>query len=201
MPTTHAPLVLKKKESLEQLHIAMGVPAYRLAHELRFPLYVLNTVLGGGMSSRLFQDIREKQGLAYAVYSELNLFSDTGCLTVYAGTAVETAKQVVQSVVGEFRQLKEQFIAEEELRRAKDHLKGSLMLSLESTSSRMSNLARQELYFDRFMTLDEMIDSIEAVTREQVQDIAREFFRTENIALAMLGRLGAIEVSRDDLVC
>jgi predicted Zn-dependent peptidase len=201
MPTTHAPLVLKKKESLEQLHIAMGVPAYRLAHELRFPLYVLNTVLGGGMSSRLFQDIREKQGLAYAVYSELNLFSDTGCLTVYAGTAVETAKQVVQSVVGEFRQLKEEFIAEEELRRAKDHLKGSLMLSLESTSSRMSNLARQELYFDRFMTLDEMIDSIEAVTREQVQSIAREFFRTENIALAMLGRLGAIEISRDDLVC
>jgi len=201
MPTTHAPLVLKKKESLEQLHIAMGVPAYRLAHKLRFPLYVLNTVLGGGMSSRLFQDIREKQGLAYAVYSELNLFSDTGCLTVYAGTAVETAKQVVESVVGEFRQLKEQLIAEEELRRAQDHLKGSLMLSLESTSSRMSNLARQELYFDRFMTLDEMIDSIEAVTREQVQSIACEFFKTENIALAMLGRLGAIEISRDDLVC
>jgi predicted Zn-dependent peptidase len=200
-PRTHAPLILKKKESLEQLHIAMGVPAYRLAHELRFPLYVLNTVLGGGMSSRLFQNIREKQGLAYAVYSELNLFSDTGCLTVYAGTAVETAKQVVQSVVSEFRQLKDAFIGDDELRRAKDHLKGSLMLSLESTSSRMSNLARQELYFDRFMTLDEMIESIESVTREQVQGIACEFFQTENIALAMLGRLGEIEISRDDLVC
>ncbi len=200
-PRTHAPLILKTKESLEQIHIAMGVPAYRLAHELRFPLYVLNTVLGGGMSSRLFQNIREKHGLAYAVYSELNLFSDTGCLTVYAGTAVETAKQVVQSVVSEFRQLKDGFIGEDELLRAKDHLKGSLMLSLESTSSRMSNLARQELYFDRFMSLDEMIESIENVTREQVQSIACEFFQTENIALAMLGRLSEIEISRDDLVC
>ena len=162
---------------------------------------MLNTVLGGGMSSRLFQDIREKQGLAYAVYSELNLFSDTGCLTVYAGTAVETAKQVVSSVIQEFRRLKLDLIGEDELRRAKDHLKGSLMLGLESTSSRMSNLARQEIYFDRFMTLDEMLESIEAVGREQVRDIAEEFFKTENVALAMLGRVGGIEITRDDLTC
>ncbi|MBV9155813.1 MAG: insulinase family protein, partial [Acidobacteriaceae bacterium] len=200
-PRSHAPIVLKKKESLEQVHIALGVPAYPLAHELRFPLYVLNTVLGGGMSSRLFQNIREKQGLAYVVYSELNLFSDTGCFTVYAGTAAETSKQVVNSVMQEFRHLKDELIGEDELRRAKDHLKGSLMLSLESTSSRMSNLARQELYFDRFMSLDEMLDSIETVEREEVQSIAQEFFRTENIALAMLGRLGDVHVTRDDLVC
>jgi predicted Zn-dependent peptidase len=201
VPKAHAPIVMKKKESLEQVHIALGVPAYPLAHELRFPLYVLNTVVGGGMSSRLFQNIREKQGLAYAVYSELNLFSDTGCFTVYAGTAVETAKQVVNSVVQEFRELKEELISEDELRRAKDHLKGSLMLSLESTSSRMSNLARQELYFKRFMSLDEMLDNIEAVTRDEVQMIAQEFFRPEDIALAMLGRIGEIQVTRDDLVC
>jgi predicted Zn-dependent peptidase len=201
IPKPHAPIIHKKKESLEQVHIALGVPAYPLAHQLRFPLYVLNTVLGGGMSSRLFQNIREKQGLAYAVYSELNLFSDTGCLTVYAGTAVETAKQVVNSVVQEFRQLKDDLIGAEELRRAKDHLKGSLMLSLESTSSRMSNLARQELYFDRFMSLDEMLESIECVTRDEVQAIAEEFFRTENIALAMLGRIAGVEVAREDLVC
>jgi predicted Zn-dependent peptidase len=161
----------------------------------------LNTVLGGGMSSRLFQDIRERKGLAYAVYSELNLFSDTGCLTVYAGTGIETAKQVVASVIQEFKQLKDELIGEDELRRAKDHLKGSLMLSLESTSSRMSNLARQELYFERFMSLDEMLEAIESVTREQVQAIAQEFFKTENIALAMLGRLGGIEVTREDLAC
>ncbi len=200
-PKASAPLILKKKDSLEQVHITMGVPAYPLAHELRFPLYVLNTVLGGGMSSRLFQNIREKQGLAYAVYSELNLFSDTGCFTVYAGTAVETAKQVVTSVIQEFRNLKHDLIGEDELQRAKDHLKGSLMLSLESTSSRMSNLARQELYFDHFMSLDEMLDSIESVTREEVRMIAHEFFGADNVALAMLGRLGDLQVSREELAC
>jgi predicted Zn-dependent peptidase len=200
-PKSHAPIILKKKESLEQVHIALGVPAYPLAHELRFPLYVLNTVLGGGMSSRLFQNIREKQGLAYAVYSELNLFSDTGCLMVYAGTAAETARQVLDSVVNEMRELKQNLISDEELRRAKDHLKGSLMLSLESTNSRMSNLARQELYFDRFMTPDEMLDCIEAVDREEVQQIAQESFTTENIALAVLGRTGSMEITRENLVC
>jgi predicted Zn-dependent peptidase len=201
IPKNHAPIVLKKKESLEQVHITMGVPAYPMAHELRFPMYVLNTVLGGGMSSRLFQNIREKQGLAYAVYSELNLFSDTGCLLVYAGTAAETAKQVVTSVMEELRALKQDLITEEELRRAKDHLKGSLMLSLESTSSRMSNLARQEMYFDHFLSLDEMLEMIEAVRRDEVQMMAQEFFCIENIALAMLGRLGGIEMGREDLVC
>ncbi len=201
VPRPHAPIILKKKDSLEQVHIAMGVPAYPLAHAARFPLYVLNTVLGGGMSSRLFQNIREKQGLAYAVYSELNLFSDTGCFTIYAGTGVETAKQVVDSVIHEFRQFKEDLIADEELRRAKDHLKGSLMLSLESTSSRMSNLARQELYFNEFLSMDEMLEKIESVTRDQVQAIAAEFFQPENIAVAMLGRLGDISVTREDLVC
>lgn len=201
VPKPHAPIVLKKRESLEQVHITMGVPAYPLAHELRFPLYVLNTVLGGGMSSRLFQDIREKQGLAYAVYSELSLFSDTGCFTIYAGTGVETAKQVVTSIMQEIRQIKDNPIGYDELRRAKDHLKGSLMLSLESTSSRMSNLARQELYFKDFLSLDEMLENIESVTREEVQKIAQEFFHTENIALAMLGKLGDLKVTREDLVC
>jgi predicted Zn-dependent peptidase len=201
VPKPHAPIVLKKRESLEQVHITLGVPAYPLAHKLRFPLYVLNTVLGGGMSSRLFQNIREKQGLAYAVYSELNLFSDTGCLAIYAGTGAETAKQVVTSTMQEIRKLKDNPIGSDELRRAKDHLKGSLMLSLESTSSRMSNLARQELYFKDFMSLDEMLQSIEAVTGNEVQQIAQEFFQTKNIALAMLGKLGDLEITRDDLVC
>jgi predicted Zn-dependent peptidase len=201
VPKPHAPIVLKKRESLEQIHITLGVPAYPLAHKLRFPLYVLNTVLGGGMSSRLFQNIREKQGLAYAVYSELNLFSDTGCFTIYAGTGVETAKQVVTSTMHEIRKIKEEPISSEELRRAKDHLKGSLMLSLESTSSRMSNLARQELYFKDFLTLDEMLENIEAVNRDEVQKIAQEFFRTENVALAMLGKLGDNHITREDLVC
>jgi predicted Zn-dependent peptidase len=108
---------------------------------------------------------------------------------------------VVESVIQELRTLKQELISNEELRRAKDHLKGSLMLSLESTTSRMSNLARQELYFDRFMTLDDMLNNIENVNREDVQKIAQQFFTTENIALAMLGRLGDVKVTREDLTC
>jgi predicted Zn-dependent peptidase len=200
-PVPHARLVFKNKTSLEQTHLYMGVPAYAFPHELRFACYALNTVLGGGMSSRLFQNIREKQGLAYAVYSELSMYRDTGCMAIYAGTSLETAGKVVESIVKELRQLKETLVPEEELRRAKDHLKGSLMLSLESTFSRMGNLARQELYFGRFFTLDEMIQSIEEITSAQLQTIAQEFFNSENITLAMLGNLGDFRIRREDLVC
>jgi predicted Zn-dependent peptidase len=200
-PVPHARLVFRNKTSLEQTHLYMGVPAYPFPHELRFACYTLNTILGGGMSSRLFQNIREKQGLAYAVYSELSMYRDTGCMAIYAGTAVETCRQVIDSIVKEFRELKENLVPAEELRRAKDNLKGSFMLGLESTSSRMGNLARQDLYFQRFFTLDEMLESIEAVTAEQVQKIAREFFNPKNITLAVLGNLGDFKMKREELDC
>jgi len=200
-PATHARIALRNKKELEQVHLCMGVPSYPLPHEERFACYLLNTVLGGGMSSRLFQNIRERQGLAYAVFSELNPYRDTGCLSIYAGTSLESARQVVESVVNEFRQLKEQPIAEEELRRAKDHMKGSLMLSLESTSSRMSNLARQEMYFKRFFTLDELVASIEAVSADHVQRVAQTFFDARQIAVTVLGNLDNLKISRKDLVC
>ena len=200
-PVPHAKLVFRNKASLEQTHLYMGVPGYAFPHKLRFACYALNTVLGGGMSSRLFQNIREKQGLAYAVYSELSMYRDAGCLAIYAGTSLETAGKVVECIVKEFRELKETLVPEDELRRAKDHLKGSLMLSLESTSSRMGNLARQELYFDHFYTLDEMIQSIEDVSAAQVQGIAQELFDAKNITLAMLGNLGEFRLKREDLVC
>ncbi|HYL77144.1 MAG TPA: pitrilysin family protein [Bryobacteraceae bacterium] len=200
-PVPHARLVFKNKTSLEQTHLYMGVPAYPFPHELRFACYALNTVLGGGMSSRLFQNIREKQGLAYAVFSELSMYRDTGCMAIYAGTSVETAGKVVESIVKELRELKQNLVPAEELRRAKDHLKGSFMLGLESTSSRMGNLARQEIYFKRFFTLDEMLESIEAVTADQVQKIAQEFFDPKNITLAMLGNLGDFRIRREDLAC
>ncbi len=200
-PVPHARLVFRNKTSLEQTHLYMGVPGYAFPHKLRFACYALNTVLGGGMSSRLFQNIREKQGLAYAVYSELSMYRDAGCMAIYAGTSVESAAKVVESIVKEFRELKETLVPEDELRRAKDHLKGSLMLSLESTSSRMGNLARQELYFDHFFTLDEMLQSIEDITADQLQAIAQEFFDPKNITLAMLGNLGDFRIRREDLVC
>jgi predicted Zn-dependent peptidase len=200
-PAPHSRLVFRAKSSLEQVHLYMGVPAYPLPHEARFTCYVLNTILGGGMSSRLFQNIREKQGLAYAVYSELSMYHDTGCMAIYAGTSLETARKVVECIMREFRDLKNVLAPADELRRAKDHLKGSFMLGLESTSSRMGNLARQELYFKRFFTLDEMIERIEEVTAEDVRRVAQEFFNPKNITLAMLGNLGKFKIRREDLAC
>jgi predicted Zn-dependent peptidase len=200
-PTTHARIALRNKKALEQVHLCLGVPSYPLPHHERFACYVLNTLLGGGMSSRLFQNIRERQGLAYAVFSELNPYRDTGCLSIYAGTSVESARQVVESITKEFRELKQQPVTQEELRRAKDHLKGSLMLSLESTASRMSNLARQEMYFGRFFTLDELVESIEAVTADDVQRIAQTFFDSRQIALTVLGNLEDFRIGREDLAC
>jgi predicted Zn-dependent peptidase len=192
---------LRNKKSLEQVHLCLGVPSFPLPHEERFSCYVLNTLLGGGMSSRLFQNIRERQGLAYAVFSELSAYRDTGCLSIYAGTSPETARQVVLLIMKEFQQLKQERAPEEELRRAKDHLKGSLMLSLESTSSRMSNLARQEMYFQRFFSLDEIVESIEAVTTDDLQRIAQTFFDPKSIALTVLGNLENVRIGREDLVC
>ena len=201
VPNTHARIALRHKKALEQVHLCLGVPSYPVRHERRFACYVLNTLLGGGMSSRLFQNIRERQGLAYAVFSELSPYRDTGCLSVYAGTSIESARKVVRAVTGEFRLLKEEAIGEEELRRAKDHLKGSLMLGLESTGSRMSNLARQEMYFGRFFSLDELVESIEAVSAGEIQKIARTFFDGRQIALTVLGNLDRFKIGREDLVC
>jgi predicted Zn-dependent peptidase len=200
-PGTHARISLRSKKDLEQVHVCIGVPSYPIPHADRFTCYVLNTMLGGGMSSRLFQNIRERQGLAYAVFSELNPYSDTGCLSVYAGTSLEAAKRVVESVLKEFTDLKQSPAPDEELRRAKDHLKGSLMLSLESTSSRMSNLARQEMHFHRFFSLDELAESIELVTAQDVQRVAQTFFDQKQVALTVLGNLDGFKIVREDLAC
>jgi len=194
-------ITMRNKKSLEQVQICLGVPAHPIAHEKRFASYLLNTLLGGGMSSRLFQNIRERQGLAYAIYSDLNPYRDTGCLAVYAGTSRESAIKVVESVVSEFQNLKKQPVPAEELRRSKDQLKGSLMLSLESSMSRMSNLARQEMYFDRFFGLDELIERIEKVTLEDLQALAESFFQTQSIAVTVLGNLDGLKLTREQLAC
>ena len=200
-PATHSVVELRNKRSLHQVHLCLGTPSYPLPHETRFTSYILNTVLGGGMSSRLFQNIRERQGLAYAVFSELSMYRDTGCLAVYAGTSLESVSRVVECILQEFSDLKQNPLPAEELRRAKEHLKGSMMLGLESTSSRMGNLARQALYFGRFFTLDEMSESIERVTADQVQKLAGELFHPDQIALTVLGRLDNLNLTREQLVC
>jgi predicted Zn-dependent peptidase len=201
VPSTHARISLRNKKALEQVHLCLGVPSYPLPHERRFACYVLNTLLGGGMSSRLFQNIRERQGLAYAVFSELSPYRDTGCLSIYAGTSLASTPKVVDAILKEFRDLKEQPVAHEELCRAKDHLKGSLMLGLESTSSRMSNLGRQEMYFRQFFSLDELVESIESVTAGDVQAIAQSFFNPGQIAVTVLGKLEKFKLEREDLAC
>ena len=201
VPEPMARIILRNKKSLEQVQICVGVPTYPISHEKRYASYILNTLLGGGMSSRLFQNVRERQGLAYAIYSELNPYRDTGCLSIYAGTSLESAPKVVQLIVNEFRDLKQNPVSDEELRRTKEQLKGSLMLSLESTTARMSNLARQEMYFDRFFGLDEIIERIESVSVGELVSLASEFFHADKIAVTVLGNLEGMKITREQLEC
>ncbi len=200
-PKTHSRIILRNKKSLEQVQICVGVPSYSICHAKRYASYILNTLLGGGMSSRLFQNVREKQGLVYSIFSELNPFRDTGLLSVYAGTSRDAAPKVVKAIVSEFHQLKSQAISDEELKRATDQLKGSLMLSLESSTARMSNLARQEMYYERFFSMDEIIGRIQAVTVEDIMSSANEFFQPGNIAVTVLGNLNGLKITRDSLAC
>ncbi|MFZ0806786.1 MAG: insulinase family protein, partial [Candidatus Sulfotelmatobacter sp.] len=194
-------IILRNKKALEQVQLCLGVPAHPIAHAKRHAGYILNTLFGGGMSSRLFQNIRERQGLAYSIYSDLNPYRDTGCMAVYAGTSLASALKVVQSVVSEFRKLKNDPVPADELRRSKDQLKGSLMLSLESSTARMSNLARQEMYFEHYYDLDELIAKIESVTAEDMLTLANEFFQADSVAVTALGNLSGLKITRDHLAC
>jgi len=200
-PRSHAKLTTRNKRELGQVHICLGVPALPAADDRRYALAILNNLLGGGMSSRLFQNIREKQGLAYTVFSDLNPYRDAGMFSVYAGTSRENARQVVEMIMAEFRRMKEELVSEEELRRAKDYLKGSMLLSLESTGARMSNLARQELYFGRFITLDEIGEAVERVTPDDLQQLARLLFIPDRIAVTVLGNLEGFALTREQLAC
>ncbi len=185
-PPRARPTVLSRTKDLEQSHVCLGTTAYPQSHGDRFAAFVLNTILGGSISSRLFQNIREKRGLAYSVFSGLSAFRDAGMLTVYAGCANESVGEVVDLVVEELRIIAREPVSDTELRRAKDHLKGNLMLSLESTSSRMTHLARQDIYFDRYETLDDTLTLIEAVSIDDVHRVAREMFLRDALAATVI---------------
>jgi predicted Zn-dependent peptidase len=200
-PKAGARIVLRNKKSLEQVQICLGVSAPPVADENRFATIILNTVLGGGMSSRLFQTIREERGMAYSIYSDLSPFRDTGTLCVYAGTATGKALEVVDLTLAEFRKLKESALDEEELGRAKDQIKGNLLMGLESSNSRMANLARQQMYFQEFIPVEEIIASIDAVDSGQVQAMAQQLFDPAHIAVTLLGRLDGVKLQRSRLVC
>lgn len=206
VPASPAPqaaphLTRRPRRELAQVHLCLGVRAYPMAHEKRFVMAMLSNVLGGGTSSRLFQSVRERQGLAYSVYSDLNLYRDAGTLTVYAGTSLPHAEKVIRTIVSELRLLKQEPVPAEELRRVKDNMRGSLLLSLESTGSRMHHVARQEIFFGQFHTVEQLLGGIEAVTAEEVQALAREFFHTDAIAATLVGNLAGFRLKRDMLAC
>jgi predicted Zn-dependent peptidase len=198
-PPRVVPSVLIRNKELEQSHVCLGTRGYQQDHADRYSSYVLNTILGGSMSSRLFQNVREKRGLAYAVFSGLSAYRDAGSMTIYAGCANEAVDELIDVVIAELRRLKDEPLPESELRRSKDHLKGSLMLNLESTSSRMSHLARQEIYFDRHFGLDETLAGIEAVTVDEIQRVARDLFADGALAATVVGAVNGLKLPPEKL--
>src|SRR6185295_10495991 len=186
------PKVLIRNKELEQSHLCLGVGSYPQNHDDRYSSYVLNTLLGGSMSSRLFQNVREKRGLAYAVFSGLSAYR-------YAGCSNEAVGEVVDLVVEELRGVRSAPVPDAELQRSKDHLKGSLMLSLENTASRMSHIARQEIYFDRQFGLDETLQGIERVTAADVQRVAADLFHNGSLAATVLGNVNGLQIPRERL--
>ncbi|MEE9185557.1 MAG: pitrilysin family protein [Candidatus Binatia bacterium] len=179
--------VFRHSKALEQVHLCMGAKAIHQSHEQRYGAYLLNTILGGGMSSRLFQEVREKRGKAYSIYSFLSSYCDVGYLGVYAGTKSEWVEEVVELIAIEMRRVTAGKVTKKELDRAKSQLIGNMILGLESTDSWMSHIARSELYFGRAISLEEISAGIRAVSRDDLVELAGRILRPEEIALTLLG--------------
>jgi predicted Zn-dependent peptidase len=184
-------------KTLEQVHLVMGFPGLPHAAPERYALFLLNDIMGGSMSSRLFQEVRERQGLVYSIHSGVQAFLDTGILYVYAATDPPNFSKVLKSTLKELRELKKTGVTQDELRRTKDHLKGSLMLSLESTSSRMNRLAKHEMHLGSFLTMDQMLAGIDNVRHEEVQALVTELLDEEHLALTTLGPLDRRNLPRE----
>jgi predicted Zn-dependent peptidase len=195
-PRPRGGVVTRSKRELEQLHLLLGLPAFPENDTLRYPLFVLNALLGGTMSSRLFQKVREERGLAYSVYSAVNAFRDTGVMMVYAGTSPKQGDELLDVILDEARALRSSGPSAAEVDVAREHLKGSIMLSQESTSSRMSNLARQEIYHGRHHTPAQVLERLSRVKREDVHRVAQRVFAPGPIALAAVGRTRELRAAR-----
>jgi predicted Zn-dependent peptidase len=179
--------VFPHAKSLEQVHLCLGVAGISQAHPKRYVAYVLNTLLGGGMSSRLFQEIREKRGKAYSVYSFSSSYKDVGYLGVYAGTSLESTEEVVELILKELKKLAAGEIKDEELSRTQGQLVGSMMLGLESTDSWMSHIARNEIYFGKTVSTEEICQKIRAVSRDDMIELADTLFAKGAMTLTLLG--------------
>ncbi|HBU05869.1 MAG TPA: peptidase M16 [Nitrospiraceae bacterium] len=173
-------------KELSEVHLCLGVEGMPQASKDRYVLFILNTILGGGVSSRLFQEIREKRGLVYSVYSYISSYADTGVLAVYAGTGKKKVSQVIELVLKELRGLAG-ILSDVDVERAKAQLKGNLILGLESTSSRMQNIARQEMYYGRYYSPSEIIKDINSISLAQVKELAENLLSRSNTALTVLG--------------
>jgi predicted Zn-dependent peptidase len=189
------------KRDLEQVHFCLGTKGLQYNHSQRFASYALNTILGGGMSSRLFQEVRENRGLAYSVYSYLPTYIDTGLFVVYAGTSEKSFQEVIELVLQEFKHLKKDPFRNRELETAKEQLKGNLLLSLESSDNLMTRLAKNEIYFDSYVPMDTILQGIEDVKEETIRGLANEFFDQRYFCLTVLGPMDekAIDTSLFDL--
>ena len=193
------PSVQLSEKDLELAHLVLGAEAPPLASPARYAAYVLNAVLGGNLSSRLFQVIREEHALAYSIFSSLSSYRDTGQLSIYAGTEPQNVPRVLDLVLAELRRIKSEPVDQAELNRAKSHLRGGILMGLESTNARMSQLARQEMYFGRYVSPDEVISGIDAVTSEEVLKLASEILRGP-LAMTVLGRLEHLRSIPETLV-
>jgi len=185
-PGVHACSLIRHKAHLEQTHICLGTVSPSMISEERYCAHLLSNILGGGMSSRLFQNIRERRGLVYSIYSMLNLHRDAGALVVYAAAAPDKASEVVNLILKEFRILRENLVSPKELKRAKEYVKGSILLSLESSGSRMTHLAQQLIYYGRFSSLEEILDAVERVSARDIRHLANRIFDNATLALTAL---------------
>jgi predicted Zn-dependent peptidase len=198
-PSLHAGIHVVRKP-LEQVQVVLGFPGVPDTAPERYALFLLNDVLGGSMSSRLFQEIRERQALVYAVHSSNQGYRDSGLFYVYAGTDAANLGKVLKALLKEVRALKKDGVTADELRRAKEHLKGSLILSLESTSARMNRLGKQEMRFGSFLSMDEMLAAIEGVAPEELQALIHRVFDESQLALMTLGPVDRRELPRELLL-
>ncbi|MEJ2201515.1 MAG: pitrilysin family protein, partial [Desulfuromonadaceae bacterium] len=184
---------------LEQVHLCLGTPAPSQRHPQRFAAFVLNTLLGGSVSSRLFQKIREELGLAYSIYSYLNCYSDAGGLVVYSATGYQQLARVLGLILGEMRRLTREVATAQELQSAKEHLKGRLLLSLENTETRMMRLAKNEFYLGYQPEVADIVAAIDGIEGEEVRQLADSLFQDELLHLQLVGRNRHIDFPRNGL--
>lgn len=187
------------EKDLEQIHVCLGLKGVQQSHPQRYDAFIMNAILGGSMSSRLFQEVREKSGLAYSVYSYIASHADAGSLVVYAGASPENAKELLEIMLREIGRFKREPVPMEQLEAAREQLKGNLLLSLESSDNRMSRLAKNEIYFGTPLPLSEIMEGFDRVTSESIQDLALQILDNSALTLVMLGRVGSPSFTDSDI--